>query len=299
MAAITSANAAQAIVKLVASRALPALEPQLILGSLVNRDYEATLATEGDTVNVPIPGTMKANNIAEAGTVQSQAPSLGNAQVVLNKHIEATFKIPDVTKVLATPALLNSLLEPAIIAVATQVETDLFGLYTNLTANAAVGTGGSGLGSESVIDSAERALFNQYVPEGKQKFLVVSAAAYSDIRQLGRFTEARTVGTGDAIRTGYVGMLKNFQVFRSQLVPTVSTTNYNLAFASDAFAFVSRQLPSPLPGTGAVASYVDHKGFGLRVIMSYDPNTLAQQFTVDILYGVAVLRNPFGVQVLS
>jgi len=39
--------------------------------------------------------------------------------------------------------------------------------------------------------------------------------------------------------------------------------------------------------------------FGMRVVMSYQPNTLAQQFTVDILYGVGVLRNNHGVQVRS
>ena len=35
----------------------------------------------------------------------------------------------------------------------------------------------------------------------------------------------------------------------------------------------------------------------MRVMMSYQPNTLAQQFTVDVLYGCGVLRNAFGVQV--
>ena len=40
-------------------------------------------------------------------------------------------------------------------------------------------------------------------------------------------------------------------------------------------------------------------GFGLRIVMSYAPNTLAQQFTVDVLYGTAILRNIFGLQVLS
>ena len=39
--------------------------------------------------------------------------------------------------------------------------------------------------------------------------------------------------------------------------------------------------------------------FGIRVVMSYQPNTLAQQFTVDVLYGCGVLRNNFGVQVNS
>jgi len=31
--------------------------------------------------------------------------------------------------------------------------------------------------------------------------------------------------------------------------------------------------------------------------MSYQPNTLAQQFTVDVLYGCGILQNVLGVQV--
>lgn len=300
MPAITSSNVAQAIVKLVAFDALPALEANLVMGRLVNRNYEASLAQTGDTVNVPIPGVMVANNIAEGGSVQTQNPSLGNAQIVLNRHMEATFQIPDVTKVLAFPNLLQQYMRPAIIAIATQIEQDLLNLYTNLTAITAVGTGAAGLGSEAVIDSAEKALFKALVPDAIQKYMVVSADAYSDLRQIGRFTEDRiAAGQGNAIATGTVGKLKSFQIFRSQLVPKVTGTTYNMAFASDALALVTRQLPQPLPGTGAIAQYVNEGGFGLRVVMSYAPNTLAQQFTVDVLYGTAVLRNIFGLQVLS
>ena len=98
MPAITSTNVATAIVKLVAADALPALVSNLVMGNLVNRDYEPTLAQAGDTVNVPIPPALVANNIAEGGTVTTQNPNLGNAQIVLNTHVEATFQIPDVTR---------------------------------------------------------------------------------------------------------------------------------------------------------------------------------------------------------
>jgi len=47
MPAITSTNVATAIVKLVAADALPALVSNLIMGNLVNRDYEPTLAQAG------------------------------------------------------------------------------------------------------------------------------------------------------------------------------------------------------------------------------------------------------------
>ncbi len=142
MATITSANVASAIVKLVAADALPALMGNLVMGNLVNRDYEPALAQAGDTVNVPIPPTLVANNIAEGGTVQPQNPNLGNAQIVLNTHAEATFQIPDVTKILAVPDLLKLYMQPAVVAIAERIETDLLELVSAVHGEYGGGDGG-------------------------------------------------------------------------------------------------------------------------------------------------------------
>src|SRR4051795_7522627 len=142
MATITSDNLANAIVKLGAVDALPALMGNLVMGNLVNRDFEPTTATAGDTVNVPIPPTLVANNLAEGGTVVTQNPSLGNAQITLNTHAEATFQIPDVTKVLAVPDLLRIYMQPAVIAIAERIESDLLNLYSRFTANTPIGAPG-------------------------------------------------------------------------------------------------------------------------------------------------------------
>jgi hypothetical protein len=301
MAAITSSNVANAIVKLVAVDALPVLIGNLVMGNLVNRDYEPVLAQAGDTVNIPIPPTMVANNIAEGGTVQTQNPSLGNAQIVLNTHVEATFQIPDVTKVLAVPDLLRIYMEPAVAAIAQRIESDLLGLYAGFTANAAVGTAGTPI-TEAVIDAAETAMFLSKVPPSDQKYMVVDANTYSAWRQIPRFSEFQTAGDAGlkALIYGNVGKIKDFFVFRSQFVQKTGSspvTTHNMAFTKDAVGLVIRRLPQPLPGTGAIAEYAELGNFGMRVVMSYQPNTLAQQFTVDVLYGCAVLRNSSGVQV--
>jgi hypothetical protein len=303
MPAITSANVASAIAKLVAVDALPALMGNLVMGNLVNRDYEPTLANAGDTVNVPIPPTLVANNIAEGGTVQTQNPNLGNAQIVLNTHAEATFQIPDVTKVLAVPDLLKLYMQPAVIALADRIETDLLNLYAQFTSNSSVGTGGVAI-TESAIDTAETTLFQAMVPSSKAKYLVVDSNTYSQLRQIPRFSEYNTVGEAGlrAMVEGSVGKMKDFYIFRSQFVPKTGSgpiTTHNIAFVRDALGLVVRRLPQPLPGTGAIAEYAELGNFGMRVTMSYQPNTLAQQFTVDVLYGCAVLRNQWGVQVLS
>src|SRR6202047_811758 len=150
MPIITSANVANAIVKLVAVDALPALVSNLVMGNLINRDYEPTLAHAGDTVNIPIPPIMVANNIAEGGTVQSQNPNLGNAQIVLNTHAEATFQIPVVTKVLAVRDLLKLYMQQAVVAIAERIEADTLRLYSQFSANSPIGTAGVPLTEASV-----------------------------------------------------------------------------------------------------------------------------------------------------
>jgi hypothetical protein len=299
MAAITSTNVANAIVKLVAADALPVLVGNLIMGNLVNRDYEPVLANAGNTINIPIPPTMVANNILEGNEVQTQDLSLGNAQIVLKTHAEATFQIPDVTKVLAVPDLLKIYMEPA--AIAQRIEGDLLNLYGDFNTNPPVGIPATPI-TEKVIDEAETALFLANVPPSEPKYFVVDAATYSAWRQIPRFSEFQTAGDAglNAIVTGTVGKVKDFFVFRSQFVPKTGTdviTTHNLAFTKNAIGLVIRRLPQPLPGTGAIAEYAELGNFGMRVVMSYQPNTLAQQFTVDVLYGCAVLRSSCGVQV--
>ena len=303
MGIITSANVATAIVKLVAADALPALVGNLVMGNLVNRDYEPVLARAGDTVNVPIPPTLVANNIAEGNTVQLQNPSIGNAQIVLNTHAEATFQIPDVTKILAVPDLLKLYMQPAVVAIAESIETALLTTWSQFTSNAPVGTGGTAI-TEAVVDSAETALFSAMVPPNAAKYLVVNPSTYSALRQIPRFSEFNSAGEAGlrALVDGAVGKMKDFYIFRSQFVPQTGSspvTTHNLAFTKNALGLVVRRLPQPLPGTGAIAQYAELGNFGMRVTMSYQPNTLAQQFTVDVLYGVGVLRNSFGVQVSS
>jgi hypothetical protein len=303
MPAITSSNVAQAIVKLVAADALPALMGNLVMGNLVNRNYEPVLGQAGDTVNIPIAPAMTANNIAEGGTVQTQNPNVGNAQIVLNTHAEATFQVPDVTKVLAVPDLLRVYMEPAVVAIAEKIETDLLNLYAQFTANSVLGTPGTAL-NEAAIDAAETALFQAKVPASQPKHLVVDADAYSALRQEPRFSEYQSAGEAgvNALIHGAVGRLKDFTVFRSQFVPKTGSgpaTTHNVAFARDAIGLVVRRLPQPLPGTGAIAEYAELGNFGMRVVMSYQPDTLAQQFTVDVLYGSAVIRPEFGVQIES
>jgi hypothetical protein len=301
MAQITTDNAINAIVKMVAMDALTLLSGTLVMGSLVNRSFEAVIQTQGDTINVPIPPTMKANNIAEGGTLNNQSPSLGNAQIVLNTHAEASFQLGDIAKILVQPDLLSILLGSATQAIAERIETDLMKCYPLLTDNTDVG--GNAAIDEGKLDDAETALFNARVPILEPKYAVVNAGTYSDIRMLPRFSENQTIGNpmaAQAIMQGSVGMIKNLNVIRSHFVQqTAGPLTHNIVFARDAIALVTRRLPPVPPGMGAIVEYAEMGGFGMRVIMSYVHGVLGTQCSMDCLYGCGALRPSFGVNLTT
>jgi hypothetical protein len=209
-------------------------------------------------------------------TVQTQNPNVGNAQIVLNTHAEATFQVPDVTKVLAVPDLLRVYMVPAVVAIAEKIETDLLNLYAQFTANSVLGTPGMAL-TEANVDAAETALFQAKVPASQSKHLIVDADAYSALRQVPRFSEYQSAGEAgvNALINGAVGRLKDFTVFRSQFVRKTGSgpaTTHNIAFARDAIGLVVRRLPQPLPNRAV--QYAELGSFSMRVVMSYQPDTL-------------------------
>src|SRR5450432_1611187 len=120
--------------------------------------------------------------------------------------MEATFQIPDVTKALAVPDLLQLYMQPAVVALAQRIETDLLALYPQFTANAPIGAAATAP-TEATIDQAETVLFQAQVPGSMDKYLVVDSNAYSAIRQIARFSEFYTAGEAGlrALVDGTVG----------------------------------------------------------------------------------------------
>lgn len=74
---------------------------------------------------------------------------------------------------------------------------------------------------------------------------------------------------------------------------------YNLAFHSNAIAWVSRPLVLPRKGTGSLASVVNYRGFSMRVNISYDPVKQGTLVTFDMLCGKKLLDKNLGAIMLG
>jgi len=301
MANITPTVAQYFIPEVWGNRALEILRANVVLAKLVAKDSDISTFQVGDILHIPYPGTFTANDKAAGSAVTVQTPSGGTeVQVALNKHKEVSFIVEDVARAQANQDLLDRYLNAAVPALAEKIESDLFALYSSVTAS--VGTSGTDI-TAATIRSVRKTLNDNKCPIAPRHLVISSKdeiALLGDSALATYFAMARSQGVAE----GSIGSLYGFTVWMSQLVPVVTGTpnsTKNLAFHPEAFILAMRGLPEPPASTGAQAATIrdPESGLVVRVLYAYNPSYLGVQVTMDVLYGVQVLRDAKACVVLS
>ena len=300
MANITRTSAGSFIPQIWANTALEILRNRVVLAKLVTRDSDIAAFQVGDTLNIPYPGAFSANDKAANTAVTLQVPTATTTTVTLNKHKEASFLVEDAARATANQDIIARYMEAAIVPIAEQIESDLLGLYSGFTNS--VGTSGTDI-TAATIRSARKKLNDTKAPVDNRALVVstkdeIAILGDSTLQTFFAFAQAQ------APKEGSIGRLYGFDVYVSQLVPVVAGTpnsTKNLAFNPGAIILAMRGLPDAPAGTGAQTSVVQDpvSGLSLRVTMAYNASNLGVQVTVDVLYGVAKLRDEKAVVVLS
>jgi N4-gp56 family major capsid protein len=273
----------------------------LVLANLVTRMSHK--GKKGDTVHIPAPARGAASAKGAGAQVTLIAPSHSEVQVSINSHYEYSVLIEDIVEVQALQSLRRFYTDDAGYALATRVDSDLFAQAESLQGGTVGGTGAalwekaviggdgttlfdgsaSGGGATDIGDAGIRKMIltldNADVPmDGRS--LVIPPIAANDLLGINRFTEQQYIGSGDAIKTGKIGMIYGVDVYVSSNCPTVS----------------------PASGGDARIGLLLHKDalvlaeqMGVRSQTQYKQEYLGDLFTADTLYGVAELRDNAGI----
>lgn len=303
MADVTSTSAAPFIPQIWANIALEVLRANIVMAPLVTKDTDLATFQVGNTLHIPYPGTLVANDKAANTPVTYQVPTSTDTTVTLNKHKEATILIEDFARAQAQPILMESYIKSQVIAIAEQVETDIIATYSAFSGSS--GTAGTALSAAS-LRSVGQALTDKKVPLTDRHLLLstkdmTALQADSSLQSFFAFNDNRRQDvSGAVIGTPVYGI----QLHESQLVPVVTgtpNTTHNLAFNPGAIVLASRSLPDAPAGTGVAQATIQDpvSGLILRSSMAYSAANLGVQVTIDVLYGVAKLRDEFGLNVLS
>lgn len=123
------------IPELWAREALRTLQSNMVMGSLVNRDFSDMVADFGDVVNTSRPADFVGKRKTDADNVTVQDAVSPNIPVPLDQHLHVTFVIKDGEMSKALPNLVERYLEPAARELAEKVDQVLLGQTVRLTSN--------------------------------------------------------------------------------------------------------------------------------------------------------------------
>lgn len=289
---------AEFIPEVVANKALGALEAELHLAKNVARDFEYTAQKEGDVIKVPVRGSLVANRKTSGTKVTVQNPTATKVDVPLDNHWEVTFAVEDIVKTLATgeQVIQDGYIADGMLALAEQIEEALAELASDFTETLGVrGTAVTG----ALVKSARAGLTNKRCPRS-DRYLYITPENVNNITDEKAFVETDKYGSSMVVQDGELGKIYGFRTMES-IFPVEEgspATTYNLAFQRNAMVLATRPLAKPM-APGVKVGYVEKDGIVIRVIYSYDASNLADQITLDTLFGVAIMRQEFGIALLS
>ncbi|HIP70546.1 MAG TPA: hypothetical protein EYH05_04035 [Anaerolineae bacterium] len=298
MTNITLTEVGDSLATIVAAQALGYLKANTVLTQLVARNWENEIAMYGQTVKIPFTGSLSVNDKAANTVVTLQNPNDTAVSVTLDKHKEVSFLIEDTARAMARPDYLTAYITDSMAKVAEQIDSDLAALYTGFsqTIDATAGL------TEATFREARRQLNAAKATLGDRVAVLHEDAEY-ELLAIDRFVNrdyAELQGAPQGLLNAYTGRFMGFDVYMDQQIPVVTGTPNqakNLFFQRNAIVLATRPLPQASAGTGVAQIVMNEDGIGLRVTLSYSPNHLGMQATIDVLYGVNELRDNHGVVV--
>lgn len=287
-----------------AQEALSILRANLGLAKVVAKDSdfgEGAFAQVGQTLNIGYAGTFATQDKTANTLLTASVPTGGTSKAVTLDHYKVVpFVIENIAQAQSNQNLMQRLLEPAVVALAEQVETDLFALYASLTPTA-LGTSGTDL-TAAVVRSARKTLNDNKAPQMDRHLFVSDKdeiALLADTTLATYFAYAQA----QAIETGTPPKLYGFNVHQSQLVPVVTGTpnsTKNIAIHKNAFILATRPV-RPAGGSTVLSAMMQDEESGLTLNMEAQYNIQAMGLWVNlsILYGITALRPDQGVVALA
>lgn len=296
MANITTTELAQAIPTVVAAEALGYLQANTVLAQVVARDWDDAVANYGQVVKIPVRAALSANDKAANAAVTLQNPADTAVSVTLNKHKEVSFLIEDIAAAMSRPDHLSGYISDAMKVIAEQIDGDIAALYSGFSASVNATTGLTA----AYIREARRLLNVAKAPLA-DRWAVINEDAEKEAFGIAEIVNRDYRGdvASTAVMEGFIGRFAGFNIVMDQKIATAASQVKNLFMQRNAIVLVTRALPPAPQGAGVYQTVMHENGVGLRVTVSYSPNYLGVQCTIDTLYGCAILRNNHGVVVLT
>ena len=249
-----TSEAGNFIPKLWSDEVIATYKKNLVVANLVTKINHK--GKKGNTIYIPKPARKDASAKATDSTVTLTAQTNNVLTVTIDKHYEYSTLIEDIASVQALGSMRKF-----------------------ITDDAGNASAFSAAGGDKALRAMVEKLDLQDVPMDN-RCLVITPRQYSDLLGINRFTEQQFIGSGDAIRTGKVGMIYGVEVFVTNNLPTTQCATSSVVH--DIGLMLHKE------------ALVLAEQVGIRTQTQYKQEYLSDLLTADTLYGVAEYRDEAG-----
>ena len=203
--------------------------------------WDEDAAGYGDRINAPRISNLNVVSVPADGSVTFESPTETEVTITLDKRYGVHFRITDDLMQKSKYPLKNEYGKKAGEALAKQIETDLLGLYSGLSQDAATASGGPGAApanmDESYFTFAIQLLDDGLAP-ADNRYFIGSPKVKRDLRLLNRLTsEEHRSGAGKQLTSGRMTMdWHGVEILSSPLVISASSERKNIMWYKEAFA---------------------------------------------------------------
>lgn len=285
-----------------ASISLDVLRKNIVLVPLVWRDFEAVVASYGDTVNTRKPtkrivrawgGQEDTGDLANKEIVVER-PTAINVAITLNFHEYVSWMEEDKIATLSIQSLRELLVEPAVIPLAERIDrtgytefiTGTDGDGNSIGQTPLAGTPSGILQSDDIVNLM-KAQEDEECPSPKR--LIFSTEHKSEALKQDLFVQANTAGSDSALRRAELGMLYDYSTYWTQNLPEDTSGPQSIGFHQTALAYITRLLRSVPPGLGTISSVQNYEGYALRLQVSHKHRGMGIDVSIDSLWGWKLL----------
>lgn len=230
MANFTTTTHAQFLPNKWAKMALVARERKLIMGKRVLR-YDSELKDGGQTVEIPKVENLTTNAVASDGGFTGQANTNTRYTITVNRWREASVSVPDIVAVQASYQLLELYTKKIGFALASDIETQLLGLYSGLANQ--VGAASVPVTDDVILNAIQ--LLDEGDSPMEDRTAVFRPASKRTLMKIDKFVDSMRTGLGKGAQiTGLFGELYGIPIFFSNNVVS-SSGIHNMIFQKEAF----------------------------------------------------------------
>jgi len=192
------------------------LKKNLVARQIANTNYQGEITNEGDTVKIQTPDAINVGDY-DGSDITFQGLTSATQSLLIDRAKFFAFLVDDVDQAQSNVPLMQAYMEEASFALADELDTHMFSLYTDADASNVIAK--EALTASNIygkmVEAKELLSLNNVPQTGR--WAVLSPAEVSLLEQSSEFTSASNLGD-DVKQTGIVGRIAGFQVFESNNV---------------------------------------------------------------------------------